>query len=261
MSSAESCPTTASIMKDKLLRRILITVSVVAFWLIAWQLLSLIVNDNYFLPSPYATLLALGDIIRQGDFVRVIFLTILRVLGALLLGVLVGGGLAVLSHRFSIIRAAVSPMISIMKAIPVATFIILLWVTLTGTALTVFVGFMMVMPIIYQNVLDGFDSIPGELSEVCDVFELSHIRRFRILTLPVLYRYFAPALITSVGLSFKSQIAVEIIIYAKNTIGKYIFDAKDNLNTPKVFAWATVIIVLSLMLEFVTKRLLGRFKK
>ena len=118
----------------------------------------------------------------------------------------------------------------------------------------------MVMPIIYQNLLEGYDSIDKNLLELTFVFKFSRIKRFRLLTLPTLLSYFSPAVITSIGLAFKSQIAAEIIAYTNHSIGQYIYDANFALDTPTVFAWAFVIVCFSIGLEVVCRKMLGRVK-
>jgi NitT/TauT family transport system permease protein len=177
------------------------------------------------------------------------------------LGIVLGIAVAILCHRFSLVKTILSPIISVIRSTPVASFIVLLWVMLDGNMLTITVAFLMVMPIVWQNTLDGFASIPKELVEVAQVYELSLKRRYEILVFPVLSRYIFPAIITSVGLAWKSEVAAEIIAYTKDSIGMHINDAKSLLLTESVFAWTIVIIVTSICLEMLLKKLLGRGNK
>ena len=217
-------------------------------------------NDSYLLPSPYETLSALLNLLTLGSFYKVVLMTFLRVLCGLLSGVAIGTLLAFSAYRIGFMRSLISPIISIIKAMPVATFILLLWLTLRGSMLTVFIGFIMVMPIIFQNVLAGLDALDNNLKEVAKVFELTTLQKLRILFFPSIRSYLFPAIITSVGLAFKSQIAAEIIAYTNNSIGQYIYDANYGLNTDVVFAWATVIVVFSISLESLCRLILGRIK-
>ncbi len=248
-------------MKNKLLQRIITVALVAAFWAAVWWLISLIINDSYILPSPLDTVSALGGLLTQSSFYKVVLLSFIRVLCGLLLGIIIGTALAFLCHKLRFIRTLISPVISILKAMPVATFILLLWVSLRGSALTVFIGFIMVMPIIYGNVLSGLDSVDSRLAEVATVFGFDTFKRLRLLIFPSISSYLFPAIITSVGLAFKSQIAAEIIAYTKNSIGQFIYDANYSLKTDLVFAWAAVIILFSIGLESLCRYLLGRVKK
>ncbi len=248
-----------SITKNKLKRLALATLGI-AFWVLVWQIAAVALNKPYLIPTVSATLSALWDILISGKLFKAVVFTLLRVLLGLSLGVGMGVLLAFLTNRFRFLYAVVSPIISIIKSTPVASFIVILWVLFDGGTLAVFVAFLMVMPIIWQNLTDGFSAVDKELSELCDVFEFSYSKRLKLLILPTLASYFFPALVTSVGLAWKSEIAAEIIAYTKSSIGAMINDAKYFLETPKVFALTIVVVIMSLLLEGLTKNLMRRYK-
>lgn len=261
---AANCPTTTSTMltsKNKIKpSKSASALLVFLFWLAVWWVAALIVGDGYFLPSPKDTFLSLIDLFGQKSFYKVVFFSLLRVLSGLLSGIVVGTTLAFVCHRIKAVRSLVSPAISIIKAMPVATFILLIWLTLRGSALTIFIGFIMVMPIIYQNVLSGLDSIDKDLIELTEVYGFDYVKKLKLLIFPSIKSYLFPAIITSVGLAFKSQIAAEIIAYTKDSIGRYIYDANFGLRTDVVFAWAVVIVSFSIGLEALCKYILRRVK-
>ena len=232
----------------------------IIFWLAVWQLGALAVNNPYFLPDIPRTVSALINILKKSDFYLAVAMTLMRVVFGLLLGTLAGAALAIISHKSSFVMAIVSPMISVIKSTPVATFIILLWIAMHGSLLPVFVAFLMVMPIIWQNLIDAYNSISKELIEVADAFELTYRARAKLLIFPALLKYLIPAFITSSGLAWKSEIAAEIIAYTTRSIGQHISDARYNFDTPSVFAWTIVIILMSLTLEKTTKFLIGRWR-
>lgn len=246
-------------MNNKLISTSKIIIPIL-FWISVWEIVSLIVNNSYFFPTVTDTFSSLLTVISSKTFFKVVLLTFLRVVTGLLLGIVIGTLLAFLAHRFAVIETILSPIITIIKSTPVATFIIIFWVIMDGDMLSVFIAFLMVMPIIWQNLMDAFDSIDKNLSEVCDVFEFSFAKRMRFLIFPALLKYFIPGVITATGLTWKSEIAAEIIAYTKNSIGQYINDAKYNFDTATVFAWTLIIITMSTILEKITKYLLRRIK-
>ena len=254
---------TISTMKNKSLNNILSFASILLFWISVWWIFAVTVKhispqNAYLLPTPYATIIALIGLLSTATFYKAILLSLLRVLLGLILGITVGSLLAFVAHKVDFIRSLLSPVISVIKAMPVATFILILLFTLRGSFLTVFIGFIMVMPIIYQNVLSGLDSIDKNLIEVTKIFELTFAERFKALIFPSVKTYLFPAIITSVGLAFKSQIAAEIIAYTNHSIGQYVYDAIYNLNVDVAFAWATVIVAFSIGLEKLCKYVLRR---
>jgi NitT/TauT family transport system permease protein len=149
---------------------------------------------------------------------------------------------------------------TVIKSTPVASIVMVLWIIIGSTNLPAVIGVLMVMPIIWQNLKDGYDSIDKELYELSVAYEFSRRKRYRLLVFPALMQYFIPAILTSIGLAWKSGIAAEIIAYTKNSIGKNIYDAKGELDTPSVFAWTLAVVLISIAFEFAIKTLLRRFK-
>ena len=243
-------------MKSKILRFIL----PFCFWLVLWWLSATIVDNSFLFPNVDETIVALIGLVAKPSFYLVVLLTTIRVFLGFLLGCVLGFVLAILCNRFTVLEALISPIITIIKATPVASFIVLLWVMLSGNVLSIFIVFLMVMPIIWQNTMDAYSSIDRNLLEVTEVFEFSAKKKFKILILPTLKKFLYPAIITSAGLAWKAEIAAEIIAYTKKSIGQGINDAKYNMDTPTVFAWTLLIILFSILLEFGTKKLLRRFK-
>lgn len=249
--------------KSALFKKSALAILPTLFWVGVWQAGAMIIDNSFLLPDVFDTASAFNKIICESGFgfFLAVLSTLLRVLLGLFLGVAAGIILAVLSHRFTVVRAVISPAVSVIKATPVASFIIILWILLSGDALSVFVAFLMVMPIIWQNLLDGYDAIDKELVEISVVFELSFSKKMRVLVIPTLMRYLIPATITAVGLAWKSEIAAEIIAYTRNSIGQYINDSKYLMDSASVFAYTIVVIVLSILLEKLAKFLLRRCEK
>ncbi len=243
-------------MKNKLTSFLLHKIFPILFWFSIWEIAALIVDRSYFLPHIHETVLALFRIISTPEFPRVALMTLLRVLSGIALGTLFGSLMAIVSHKIKIVYSLLSPINSVIKATPVASIIILLWISMNGNSLAVFVAFLMVFPIIFQNLYDSFASIDNELIEVARVFEFSYKKRLKLLVLPALKQYFLPAFVTAIGLAFKAEIAAEIIAGVRNSIGQMIYNAKDSLLTAEVFAWTIVGVAFSIIMEKLARVLL-----
>ena len=252
-------PARNSTTKSKIFTAFRIAVAI-AFWLAVWHVASAVIDNDFLLPSVSSTGRELLSIITSPASYKIMLFTLARVSMGLILGIIFGAGLGILCHRFKILKAIISPMISVIKSTPVASFIILLWIMMSGNTLSVVVAVLMVTPITYQNVFSAYSSIDKNLAELCDVFNFSEKKRFRFLVLPALLSYLVPAVVTSAGLAWKAEIAAEIIAYTKNSIGQNINDAKFYMETPRVFAWTVIVIVFSIALEFLTKLATRRMK-
>jgi len=230
-------------------------------WISVWQISSMLIDHRFILPSVIDTFSELLVLLREPGFYLVTFYSILRVILGLILGSLLGAVLAFASYKLPIIHMLVSPLFSVIRSTPIASIIIFLYIMLSANTLTVLIAVLMVAPIIWQNVLDGFKSIPDDLHEVCTSFEIEPLTKFKILIFPTVLKFFVPALITSSSLCWKASVSAEIIAYTTKSIGKIISDAKNELDTPRVFACTVIVIILSILLERLSKYLLRRCEK
>ena len=220
----------------------------VAVWLLLWQLASMAVGLPLLLPSPLAVLLRLGQLCT-GDFWLTVASSLLRILLGFLLGVLFGTALAGLCWRFRLIDALARPLLGVLKSTPVASFIILALVWVKTTWLATVISFIMVLPLIYANVREGIDSADRQLLEMAQVFRLSRRKTFRYCYLPAILPFFLSAISSALGFAWKSGIAAEVLGRPARAIGSQIYDSKIYLETPDLFAWTLVVILLSVLLE------------
>lgn len=221
----------------------------VAIWLLLWQLASMAVGLPLLLPSPLAVLLRLEQLCTGADFWLTVASSLLRILLGFLLGVLFGTALAGLCWRFRLIDALARPLLGVLKSTPVASFIILALVWVKTTWLATVISFIMVLPLIYANVREGIDSADRQLLEMAQVFRLSRRKTFRYCYLPAILPFFLSAVSSALGFAWKSGIAAEVLGRPARAIGSQIYDSKIYLETPDLFAWTLVVILLSVLLE------------
>ncbi len=94
-------------------------------WIFAWQVLSWLVNNPILLAGPLETGKALLDNIVMQSFWKTVSYSLLRIAAGFFAGVGVGLVLACASARFPIIEEIFSPVLSLIKAVPVASFVVL----------------------------------------------------------------------------------------------------------------------------------------
>lgn len=221
----------------------------VAVWLILWQLASMAIGQEILLVSPVVVLVRLGALIRTGDFWMSILLSFLKIIGGFLLGITAGTLLAVLSARFRWIGDLLEPFVQTVKAIPVASFVILVLIWIPSRNLSIVITFLMVFPIIYTNVCNGLGSMDSQLLEMAEVFRLSPLIRIRYIYVSQVLPFFRAGCSLALGLCWKAGVAAEVIGIPDHSIGEKLYEAKIYLNTPDLFAWTLVIIIISVVFE------------
>ena len=247
-------------MKNKI-KRIVYALIAVVIWISLWEFIARTVNLSFVIPTFPDTIRAFFDLLLTADFWQTICTSLFRILLGFVIGAALGIAIAPLTHRSELVYAIISPIMTVIKSTPVASFILVLWCLIGKHSVPTAIGILMVMPIVWQNLSDGFKSIDTRLDEVCTIYEVSPLKKFKILTAPTLMKFLIPALITSSALAWKSGIAAEIIVYAKDSIGKEIIDAKNFFESEKMFAWTMAVVLLSICIEFAIKKLTEAVKK
>lgn len=236
-----------SILSASPVQKGLLKAAAVLFWLLLWQLGSMALSQALLLASPITVLKRLVVLALEPTFWRTVAFSFGRIAAGFFAALFVGALLAAVSARFALLRTLLSPLMAVVKASPVASFIILLLIWVPSHSLSVAVSFMMALPIIYVNLCEGLSETDPAMLELADVFGVPTARRVRYLYLSQLLPYLRSACAVSIGLCWKSGIAAEVIGIPKGSIGERLYQAKIYLDTPDLFAWTVVIVLLSML--------------
>lgn len=227
-------------------------------WLGGWQAASMAVDQQVLLPSPTSVALRLWQLVLTSDFWATVAQSLLRISTGFLLGLLCGCLLAVLTLCIPWLEGAVRLPIGVIKAAPVASFVILALVWLRGPMLSVFIAFLMVLPLVWSNVHEGLHRVDEQLLEAARVYHLPPWAMARAVYLPAALPYFLSACQVALGFAWKAGIAGEVIAIARGTIGEKLYEAKAYLQMSDLFAWTVVIVALSMAIEALLKRATAR---
>lgn len=237
-------------MKNKLLKTLL----VVLFWVLIWQSVALIVGEELFVPSPLSVATALYNLLLVGESWLIIFKSIVRVALGMIIATVFGIVLAFVTAKFKLLDKLFSPMISIIKATPVASFVILALIWLGSEMLPVLICSLMALPLIWIAVSDGIRAISKEDMNVAKIFNFKTAKTIRIVYIPTVAPYFISASKTAMGLAWKAGVAAEVIAHTPRSIGKSLSNARIYYEIPEVFAWTVLVIVLSMLIELLYSR-------
>ncbi|MBR6726630.1 MAG: ABC transporter permease subunit, partial [Clostridia bacterium] len=265
-----SCLPTASIIspdlspmkakKFRLPRSCYLPLSIL-FWVGVWWLLAAVFDKPLLLPTPWAVLCTLGELIQTGDFWATVALSLARILCGILLALLAGSLLALLTVKSPFCHHLFSPVLTLCKATPVASviFLVLLWVGRDQVPLLI--ALVMALPIVWSNVREGLLQTDRKLLEMAQVFGLSKKDRLLAIRIPSLYPYFLAACRSAIALAWKAGIAAEVLCLPKSSIGLGIYEGKMYLETDRLFAWTLVVVVISALIEWGALALLKKAQK
>lgn len=226
------------------------------FWLAVWWLLALIVGKELLIPSPPLVVRTLLELVVTGAFWRYTALTLLRITLGLLLGIVLGILTALLTNRFSWLHALLAPAVRVVRATPVASFIILVLLWVANGRVPVVISALVVLPVIWESTAAGLRSVDRDLLEFARAYRLTRLDTWRRIVIPSMLPQLAAAVCTAIGLAWKSGVAAEVLCLPKAAVGTQVYFSKLYLDTPALFAWTLIVVALSLTVERIARRLL-----
>lgn len=218
-------------------------------WLLIWQGAAVLINNDILLAGPVEAGAAFFRLLADLEFYKVCMASAGRILSgfflALVLGILAGG----LSYRFPLVKDMTDPALSVMKSIPVASFVVLLLIWQGAGRLSFFISFFVVFPGVCISMRNGLEAVDPKLLEMADIFRIRGVKRQLYIYRPALLLFLISGMEISVGMAFKSGAAAEVIGMTDLSIGEKIYISKVYLDTPGLFAWTAALILLSFLAE------------
>lgn len=233
----------------KFFKKVLTSLAVLIFWLMIWQAASMAVSNDLLLPSPIYTAKRMIELATASEFYLFTALSLLRIFAGIIAAITLSLPISAICSKFKVADRVFAPAVILMKSTPVVSFILIAIFLVDRSLIPTIITFMMVFPVLYENLREGIRCTSGELIEMSSVFGISWVLRIKRIYLPAIKPFFYSAIYTSVGLAVKAGVAAEVIAYIPLSIGKELSDAKSYMEPADIFAWTAVIIVLSLVIE------------
>ncbi len=230
---------------NRSLRGVLSFFSGIFFILLIWKAAALGVGSPFLMPPPETAFRRLFEMVPDPGFWRARGATSLRSLYGFCIcfssGVLVGAA----AGLFLPFRRLVKPLLSVLRAVPVMSVILLGMLWFVTDLVPVFVTFLMVFPLVCANVLEGVMQIDQRLLEMGKVYRLTSAQRLTHIVFPSLIPFLFAAANAGVGMAWKVTIAAEVLCQPRNAVGTGIQYAQLNLEIPEVMAWTAAAVILS----------------
>lgn len=221
----------------------------VAFWLVVWQVASMLDSSGILLCGPLDALFALYRLSSTQTFWSSIWFSTLRIVAGVLLGYIIAGVLAAASCHTSTMRILLQPALLAIKSTPIACVVVILLIWTGAANVGVITVLLLVVPAIYFALCAGLDNMDAGQRDLFEIFGARGRRRFFALIWPAILPYLEAASSTVLGMSWKAGIAAELIGVPAGSLGERIYQAKLLLETPDLFAWTFCVICLSWLFE------------
>lgn len=240
------------------LKKLAKIIIIAAVWLAVWTGIYLLVGNPLIFPSFWSVFLRIIELAGTGQFWANVGGSLLRIVIGFAIAVAAGVLIGALTAAFRVLDSFLSPAAKVIKATPVASFIILLFVFAAKNNIPAVTAFLMVLPVVWANVYEGIKTTDIKLLEMARVFELKKGTVISRIYIPHIRPFFTAAVRTGMGMAWKAGIAAEVIVNPKYGIGSALHDSKVYLETTDLFAWTAVVIIISILLERLLIRLISR---
>jgi NitT/TauT family transport system permease protein len=215
----------------------------------------------YVMPSPRSVVAGAVEIVQTGEVWTHTAASLARIVvgfgAAVIVSVLMGLG-AFLSRP---LRSVVQDVLAVLNSTSVFVWIVisLIWFGLSNWA-PIFTTFMITLPVVASNLVEGVASVDRRLLEMGDVYRLGGGQKFAAIVVPSTLPYLVAGMKIGFGLALKVSVVAEIFGVTSG-IGYIMNYSREILATRMVFVWALVMILVmmlvdKLVFDAITRRLM-----
>ena len=180
----------------KPLKKLLYALPAPTFWLGVWQVCAFLVDrrlggrgNELLLPYPASVWSALAAMAGTGEFWGAVLTSLGRIALGLAWGVTIGAVLAILTCASPWADRLLSPAIRVVRAAPVASFILLVLLWTGRNTVPAVIAAMMVTPVVWDNLSRGIQAMDPKLLELARCYRFSRWKRVVLIYLPALRPY------------------------------------------------------------------------
>lgn len=237
------------------MKRIVLTCLSILLIPVAWQLLSWQMAQPQLIPSFPDLIRALLRLVYSPGFLVSIGTTCLRACVGLLLSLAAASITAFLLNRSEAIRFLFMPWLSLLRSVPVISFILLALIFLNPEMIPLLIAFLTMYPLLTENLLKGLMNRRDSWKILARQFHLNAWNRLFQINYPQLKPYLFSGLASAVGFGWRAIIMGEVLSQCVDGIGKRMKEAQVFIDVPELIAWTLVAIVLSWLTDKLISRL------
>lgn len=218
---------------------------IIAFILVAWQMLSGVIADELLISTPLAIFERFGELLLDGEIIEAAAATVYVVVLGVLYGTLAGiaAGMFVALNRTA--RAVFEPIVDVLFAIPKIGLVplFILWLGVSYSQRIVFTA-TVVFFFMFYAALHGVQRTPAAMDRMMRLLGSSPWQRLRLLYAPASLGWLIGGLRITMPYAFIAAISAEVVS-SREGLGAMVKDSAAVLDTPGMFAGIIVATILA----------------
>ncbi len=235
-------------MMKKSKKRLYILLGVLIL-IVLWIIVALAINSKFILPYPWEVFGEMVALFTRAEFYSAVLSTTIRsIIGFIISGVL-ALALAVLAFVKPAVYTATSPLVTVLRAVPTMSIILLFYIWFSQSVTPVVVGFLITFPLLYEGFHNTLTSTDERLLEMSKVYGVGIKKQISSLYLPLCRNGMLSTMKSGISLNLKVVISAEVMANTVKSLGFYMQVAQYKTAIAELFAWTLVAVLLSFLLE------------
>ncbi len=225
----------------------------ISFLLIFWQLLSMWINYPDLIPTLPDLMMQTLSLFSGYEFYAILASTVLRGLIGFAISFVVAFILARISFNSAFWKHFFHPVLVVIRSVPVISIVLIALFWFSPNQLPIFIALLTMFPILYQNILNGFEQTDKRYVEMAQVFGKMKFHILLNIYLPSAKNQIFSGISTAMGFGWRAIIIGEVLAQPLRGIGTSMKLAQSFINISELIAWTFVAIGISYLFEFLIK--------
>ena len=211
-----------------------------------WYFIALKINSEIIFPNIQDILKKFIEIISEKSFYRDLLASLLRVLITFALSFLLAFIIGISAGIFQAIRYILIPIINFIRTIPTIPLILVAIIWFDNNTVPIFVSMLVIFPIMYDSITNGIINVDKKLIEMSVSYNVSLKTQIINLYIPYIKPYIFTGISQSMGITWKSILAAEILSLPALGIGTKLYESHLYLDNVSLFAYCLIAIIFNL---------------
>ena len=246
------------------IKKVFVFVFSAVILLFVWQISAEKIASPLVLPLPKSVLQSIFQTFSTKKFASAFVATFSRCALSFFISAFFGFVLGLCFAFFPSVETFFEPLLSLVRAVPVVSIILLALFWLKSSSVPVFVAVLMTLPVMTLSVRAGFsvnDAERKKLLEMADCFSLSSAQKLLFLHIPRSFPAVSSGVKSISAMIWKLVCAGEVLSLPRSAVGSLLQNAQVVLETADVFAITLIIVFSSFCFCSAVNLLLFAFRK
>ncbi len=235
---------------EKLISFLLPIITVICL-IVIWWCFSLGVNNEFVLPDPEKSVIAMGKLLSSGEFYVSLAFTLLRSFLAFFISFITAFGLVLLSQKNQGVKNVIKTLISITRALPTIAVVLLLLLWTNSFLAPIIVTVLVVLPTVYTNIENSIYSVDNDAVNMCVFYGVSKSDIRKKVIIPEIMLSLLSSIGSGLSLNLKLMVAAEVLSQTANSIGYLLNTSKVYFETSKMIALVIFTVIIGVIIESV----------